>query len=276
MIISSTTFMYVVFSTDSWILHLDGLNDVSVWAAALIAAATYIIVSFAKVHLGQNYPSDCLLSLPPIMLIIALFYLLIWFDTVLNLCPACTDHLGNVDGFCYFDSPQMIQNDPLLLTRQTFSAGESNWFSTMVIAFGSFAIFSLTSIHPVEFWHKTPYFVPTIVAIYLFKNIILCPSAANDYRSVTSPMLLKSAPTFPAQKVITFSLVFFSYGTTWIVNNLLGNRTGGLLSYIIRTIFFGAILFQTLMTLITVRLILVDQQPLNSGTANFSSEPSDL
>lgn len=52
MIVSATTFMYVVCATDSWILNLEGLNSIPVWAAALIAAATYLVVSFAKVHLG--------------------------------------------------------------------------------------------------------------------------------------------------------------------------------------------------------------------------------
>lgn len=52
MIISATTFMYVVFATDQWILDLEGLNSISVWAACLIATATYLVVSFAKVHLG--------------------------------------------------------------------------------------------------------------------------------------------------------------------------------------------------------------------------------
>ena len=198
MIISSTTFMYVVFSTDSWIGHLDWINSVSVWGAVLIAVATYIIVSFVKVHLGQNYPSDCILSLPPILLVITLFYLLTWFDKVINICPACTDHLGNEYGFCYFDSPEIAKNDPYLITRKTFGSSDSNWFSTMVIALVAFILFSLTSMHPVEFWHKTPYFVPTILALYLFDNIMLCPSAANNYRSVYSPMTLSSVPRFAA------------------------------------------------------------------------------
>ena len=52
MIIAATTFTYVVFATKSWILHLEWLNDVPVWAAALIALCIYIITSFAKMHLG--------------------------------------------------------------------------------------------------------------------------------------------------------------------------------------------------------------------------------
>ena len=91
MIISSTTFMYVVFSTDAWIDNLEGINDVSTVSAVFIALATYVIVSFAKIHLGQNYPSDCLLSLPPAILVIALYYFVQWFDTNTNMCPTCLD-----------------------------------------------------------------------------------------------------------------------------------------------------------------------------------------
>lgn len=76
MIVAATTFIYVACATDSWILHLEGFNDIPVWGAMFIAIATYVIVSFAKIYLGQNYPSDCILSIPPILLIIVLFYLL--------------------------------------------------------------------------------------------------------------------------------------------------------------------------------------------------------
>ena len=91
MIISSTTFMYVIFSSNAWILHFEGLNKIDAWAAALIALSTYCIVSFAKVYLGQNYPSDCFLSLPPIVLIIILFYVVCAIDKAVDICPSCLD-----------------------------------------------------------------------------------------------------------------------------------------------------------------------------------------
>lgn len=103
MVISSTTFMYVVFATDSWILNLEGLNDVSVFSAIMIAVLTYVVVSLAKIHLGQNYPSDCILSLPPVLVVIGLFYLVQWVDGLTNLCPSCGDN----DGFCYYESSEM-------------------------------------------------------------------------------------------------------------------------------------------------------------------------
>ena len=52
MIISSTTFMYVVFAENSWILSFKNLNNVEPWAAALIALGIYILVSYIKIYLG--------------------------------------------------------------------------------------------------------------------------------------------------------------------------------------------------------------------------------
>ena len=191
MIISSTTFMYVVFSNNSWILHLEGLNQVEPWAAGLIALATFIIVSFAKIYLGQNYPSDCLLSLPPIILIIALYYLVCIVDKAIDLCPSCMDKNGN-DSLCYYDSEEITAENPILMNRANFSIGVSNSLSTTIIALVWFAIFTVVSSEPIEFWKKIPYFIPTLLSIYLFKNIMLCPCAENDFRSINSPMQINS------------------------------------------------------------------------------------
>ena len=264
MIVASTTFIYVCCATDTWILNLSGFNDIPIWGAWLIALATYICVSFAKIYLGQNYPSDCVLSLPPILLVIALFYMLQWLDTLMNLCPRCLDANGD-ESFCYYDSHEIVQNNPILLTRQNFELGQSNLLSTIMICLICFILFSIASFYPVELWLKLSYFIPTLLSVYLFKNIMLCPCSENGYRSVYSPLQLRSTPTYPSQGILTFALLFFSYGATWIVNNLLGNRTASLLSYILRTFFFFGILYQTLLTLITVRLILVAQEtPANT------------
>ena len=126
----------------------------------------------------------------------------------------------------------------------------------MVIGSTCYAIFSVFSWYPIEFWNKTPYFIPSLLAIYLFENIMLCPCEANNYQTVIAPRA--EPPKNASQRALAVSILIISYGCTWIVNNLLGNRTGHLLSYILRTIFFFVILFQTLMSLITVRLILVD------------------
>mmetsp|Transcript_31916 Transcript_31916/g.42252 ORF Transcript_31916/g.42252 Transcript_31916/m.42252 type:complete len:151 (+) Transcript_31916:998-1450(+) len=146
------------------------------------------------------------------------------------------------------------------MTRSSFSIGDSNSLSTTLITLGTFLVFSVLSCHPVDFWKKTSYFAPSLLALYLFNNMLLCPCAGNDFKGVLSPKVLGSAAISGAQTAISIGLLVFSFGTTWIVNTLLGNRTASLLSYILRTFFFGIILVYTLLTLVTFRLVLVEHQ----------------
>ena len=137
----------------------------------------------------------------------------------------------------------MAENNPILMTRQNFEVGKSNVVSTTLIGLLCFALFSVASLYPIELWNKLSYFIPTLLSVYLFNNMMLCPCSANDYRAIYSPLKLSSTPSYPSQVLLTFGLLFFSYGTTWIVTNLLGNRTASLLSYILRTFFFFGILY---------------------------------
>ena len=146
------------------------------------------------------------------------------------------------------------------MKRSNFSIGDSNTLSTTVMTLVTFLVFTIISVYPIEFWKKTPYFVPTLLSIYLFDNILLCPSAENSFRSVPSPKELSSDKFTVSQSAIVIALLMFSYGTTWIVNTLLGNRTASLLTYILRVFFFVVILVQTLLTLVTFRLVLVEHE----------------
>lgn len=60
------------------------------------------------------------------------------------------------------------------------------------------------------------------------------------------------------QAVLSTAFLIFSLGITWIVTNLLGRRTGAVLSFVLRAVFFAVIFVWTLHALITVRLIIVD------------------
>ena len=105
----------------------------------------------------------------------------------MNLCPKCTDENGN-DSFCYFNSAEIGPNNPILMTRQNFEVGTSNVVSTVLIGLLCFALFSVASLYPIELWNKLPYFIPTLLSVYLFNNMMLCPCSANDYRAVYSPL----------------------------------------------------------------------------------------
>lgn len=80
MIVLGTTFTFSVFAINSWAKHFEPLNDFDEWAAGLIALAMYLLLCFLKVHLGQNYPSDCILSAPPILAIVGLWYFWNWLE----------------------------------------------------------------------------------------------------------------------------------------------------------------------------------------------------
>ena len=61
------------------------------------------------------------------------------------------------------------------------------------------------------------------------------------------------------QMSIIISLLLFSFGVTFLINTLLGQRTGPALSYLLRVVFLETITFMTYIALITVRLLIVEQ-----------------
>ena len=56
-----------------------------------------------------------------------------------------------------------------------------------MIALGTFLGFSVPSCYPIDFWKKTSYFAPTLLSIYLFGNMLLCPTSSNHYRTINKP-----------------------------------------------------------------------------------------
>ena len=85
---------------------------------------------------------------------------------------------------------------------------------------------------------------------------MLCPNSSNNYQGVYLPEKLNA--NISQQAVLTVSFLIFNLGVNWIAGNLLGRRTGAVLSFVLRTIFFSVILMWTLHSLITVRLLIVD------------------
>ena len=85
---------------------------------------------------------------------------------------------------------------------------------------------------------------------------MLCPNSKNNYQGVYDPSRLDRVTA--NQAVLSSSFLVFSLGITWIVTNLLGRRTGAVLSVVLRAVYFAIIFMWTLHALITVRLIIVD------------------
>lgn len=127
--------------------------------------------------------------------------------------------------------------------------------ANVFLILGAFVTFSVLS-YPFDFWQKTTYFLPTITAVWIFQDMLLCPNSKNNFQGVYDPNLLGSVTA--NQAVLSSSFLIFSLGITWIVNNLLARRTGAVLSFVLRAVYFGVIFMWTLHALLTVRLIIVD------------------
>jgi len=187
--------------------------------------------------------------LVPITIIISLHYLVKWLEKVSDVCPVC-DH-----NFCYYDEPTSPATQ--LITRQSFDLWSLNLGTNVALVVVSWFVFIILS-YPVEFWNKMAYFFPTILAVWLFQNIMLCPNQANGFQGIYSQQLSLLVGHNADQACLIVAFFMFSLGTIWVVSNLLGKRTGNVLAFILRSIFFAIIMFWTLHCLLTVRLIMVD------------------
>ena len=132
-----------------------------------------------------------------------------------------------------------------------------NYASSWVIFLLGYLLFGVLTAYPVEFWRKTPYLFGNLFAIYLFHNILLCPCASNSLSAALSPSLISPISKDSYLLAAGYSFIVISFASTYVVNNLLGRRTGHCLSFVLRSIFFFVILSQTLSVLIVARLMIV-------------------
>lgn len=73
------------------------------------ALATYLLVSILKVNLGSSYPSDCVIAVLPILIIIAANYGINWIVNNVSSCENCGEAV------CY-----AINNRSNQITRTNF------------------------------------------------------------------------------------------------------------------------------------------------------------
>ena len=96
-VVSATTFTFTLLHAGAtWVGNCASMNDISVGTAIGTAIAVYIVTSFLQVNSGSVYPTDCIASLVPILVIIGFNYLVIMFEGITDVCPKCDK------GFCYF------------------------------------------------------------------------------------------------------------------------------------------------------------------------------
>ena len=249
-VVSATTITFIALTSNNWSLSLEFLNGQSFELVLLFTALTYVVMSLARIYLGASFPTDCVFSLGPIAIILALHYFLSFLTDSIDFCPTC-----DVRNFCY------VQSDPAIyqvITRSTFDFWALNGGYGLTLILAALAVFTTITIKPVELWSKTPYFFGSCLAILLFQTTMLCPHAGNGYATLPSPAAMALSKD-PFQSWIVISLLLFSFGVTFLVNTLLGQRTGPALSYLLRAVFCGTITFMTFISLVTVRLLIVSQ-----------------
>ena len=131
----STIIVFAILTSDSFTTGtaLDSLNNIDLWAAILATLLTYLVMSFVKVHLGSVYPSDCVVSLPLILLIILVHYLCKLFYREIDVCPVCDDN------FCYFEPDSPAVN---LVTREKIDFWQLNFVTNFVFVISMFLVMS--------------------------------------------------------------------------------------------------------------------------------------
>ena len=77
---------------------------------------------------------------------------------------------------CYY-TPGSIDINRLLLTN--FDFYELNYNLTIAFALLGYFLFAILSTYPVEFWRKTPYLLSTVLSVYIFHLITLCPGSSE-------------------------------------------------------------------------------------------------
>lgn len=213
--------------------------------------AAFLLTSLSRMHLGFNYPSDCLLTLPLSILTIA-------GSLVLRLCEGSFGCKECLKETCYSDSDPTFST----LTIYNFQLSNLNSTSTAIYSAVGFLIFAILTSYPVEFWRKTPYMFGNLLGIYLFFNIALCPNPSSGNKSLPDTSS-KGLTGKSALQIMTYFFYAFCFASTYVINSLLGRRTGQLLSIILRSVFFLVICVQTTASLLLVRLV-SDSSDINS------------
>jgi hypothetical protein len=209
------------------------------WVSILFALLAYLVTSFSRMHLGYTYPSDCIITLP-IAILVILFTHLVRFLERLGSCIFDNKNY-QADQVCY---------DPygLDITRFNFWGQNPGYLAFLItLGFGSFLV--LTA-YPIEFWRKTPYLFANLFAIYIFHASMLSPSA--QVRGLRREMRNEMSGNL---KAIVMIMLATNLASNYVISNLMGRRTGHLLTAIIRSLTFIAIFSLSLTSMIIIRLV---------------------
>lgn len=148
----------------------------------IVAIIVYIVSSLLKINMGTCYPTDCIIAIFPIGLILLIHWLIHISVAAIGACPNCKiDPACSSDcavSFCYFNqigSPVMS-----LITRTNVNVWDLHGWANVSIMIVSFLLMSVLKF-PFDFWQKTTYFIPTIASVWVFQSMMLCPNSKNNY-----------------------------------------------------------------------------------------------
>jgi hypothetical protein len=215
----------------------------------------YLGASFFHVNMGACYPSDCLLAIVPIILVIFTHWIGALINEVSEICPTCDG------GFCYYN-PAVGSVVESVVLRSNLNMWNLHGMSNTLMLIAGFILLTFL-VYPVQYWQKITYFLSMMLAVWIFQNTLLCPNSRNDFQGVYDPSLSLGLDTSSNRTMLVIAFLIFTIGVNWIVTNILTKRTGAVLSACLVTVFYVIILVWTLHCLITVRL-LIDESVFES------------
>lgn len=184
-VVVASTMVYASLAAEHRMSFYTSAEEIKIWVAILGAFLAYLLVSITRIYQGANYPSDCLISLPLIIVIIVIHWMVLLIGGVIAACPIC-------DGtFCYFDAPGSPCTS--VVTRSSIDLWSLNPVTNSCAVIIAFALLSILQ-YPFEYWTKLVYFVPTCSAVWLFQNMLLCPNKGTNYAGVYSPSASDGLP----------------------------------------------------------------------------------
>jgi uncharacterized membrane protein len=96
----------------------------------------YIAASFFHMNSGACYPSDCLLSIVPIVLVILTHYLGALVNQAADICPSCDG------GFCYY-TPSLTTPAAIPVLRQNFNWWNLHGASNIAMVVAGFVLLTI-------------------------------------------------------------------------------------------------------------------------------------
>lgn len=159
-VVSATTITFALCTLNTWKGDFTGLNQSSEWLPYVLALVMYVVSSFVHINMGAVYPSDCLLSIVPIVLVCLTHWIGALINEASEICPSCDG------GFCYYDPSQqsVVQN---VVLRSNLNMWSLHGMSNTLMLVAGFVVLTVL-VYPIQYWQKTTYFLSMMLAVWIF------------------------------------------------------------------------------------------------------------